>query len=222
MKNLFIVHIKGNYALFTRPEFKTERVSYETITPSAARNILDAVYWKPGLRWVIRKIYILSKPDFVEIRKCELTRKIHVNDFRKDIADGVVRTFADDERTLRSSLLLYRFECAVVASLAKRDRQMTNEQFYRHLSNAHRRLRLGQCYRHPYLGCSEYPATLTLLKSESQIPASPYEGKTFDLGIMLYDIDYDTFQPIFYHAVAHNGVIDVLSAPKCFQNRDDQ
>ena len=206
------LEVWGDFACFTRPELKVERFSYPVITPSAARGILEALFWHPGLRWIIDKIYILSAIQYTNIRRNELKAKISASNVLSFAAKGegeLYQSTKDDIQQRASTVLKdpryiieAHFEMTEYANLSDNPGKF-REIFVR-------RARKGQCYHMPYLGCREFPAHFRLYEEESI--AAAYHGETRDLGLMLYDIDYsdsNNFRPIFFHAQLTNGVLDL-------------
>ncbi len=194
--------IWGEYALFTRPEMKVERVSYDVITPSAARGILEAIYWKPSIRWVIDRIHVLKPIRFENIRRNELANRIAVN--KKDMSGHkLVCRFIEDDRQQRASMVLKDVEYIIEAHFeisGSEDRDPG-----KHLAIFERRVRKGQCFHRPYFGCREFPVNFEWCENISK---TPFTG-TQDLGYMLYDIDFqNNMTPMFFRAVMEDGVIE--------------
>jgi CRISPR-associated protein Cas5d len=210
----FIVKIWGDYACFTRPEMKAERVSYDVITPSAARGILEAIYWKPSIRWVIDKIHVLNEIRFDNIRRNEVSKKIAQRNIISAIRGNTSELcqYASEDRQQRASLLLRDVSYIIEAHFELTDQASSDETPAKHYNIALRRLQKGQCYHRPYLGCREFPASFELV--EGLIPPSCFSGE-HDLGWMLLDIDYkDNMTPRFFRAVMRSGIIDVPEMPK--------
>lgn len=211
------VRIKGPRAVFSRPEFHTERVSYDVITPSAARGIIEAVYYKPEIRWYIDSIEVLNKIEFESIRRNEVGAKGSFSDFRKAYKVGgePPMLIASKERQQRNTLYLTNVDYVVSAHF-----ELTGagdpavDTPGKHYNIALRRLRKGQCFSQPYLGCREFPADVSLVEDSEEIPRSYYaEIEDKDLGFMLYDLDYENgMAPLFFRAHMVHGVIDVVSA----------
>ena len=178
----------GDYACFTRPEMKVERVSYDVITPSAARGILEAIYWKPAITWIIDRIHVLTPIRFDNIRRNELAGKLALGTIRKAMRDGVspVETFIENDRQQRAAMVL-RDVCYVVEAHFEFSGDEDNNPS-KHKEIFERRARKGQCFHHPYLGCREFPAHFELI--ETEIPPSKLTG-TQDLGWMLHDMDFE-------------------------------
>lgn len=197
----------GDYACFSRPEFKVERVSYDVITPSAARGILEAIYWKPEIRWVVERIRVLNPIRYTNIRRNELGAKIPLGTVKKVMADGKgqLGVFIDEERQQRAALVLRDVAYIIEARFELTSPSDTNTG--KHKDIFARRASIGQCYHRPYLGCREFPAFFEFLDGES--PESSLTGKE-DLGWMLHDIDFDNgMQARFFKASMLDGVIDV-------------
>ncbi len=212
------VRVKGDYALFTRPEMKVERVSYDVPTPSAARGILEAVYWKPAIRWVIDKIHVLNPIQFTNIRRNEVSDKVSTS-IARSVMSGNERPFYLDiltSRQQRAALVLkdvdYIFEAHFEIVPEKAGADDTPEKHY---NIALRRLKKGQHYHQPCLGTREFPADLELIEDEA-LPVSQLSG-TQDLGWMLFDMDFtnpDDIKPIFFRVSMINGIIDLNTIQK--------
>jgi CRISPR-associated protein Cas5d len=197
----------GDYACFTRPEMKAERVSYDVMTPSAARGILEAIYWKPSIRWVIGKIHVLKRIRFDNIRRNELAGKIPVRNIKTAMKDGTspLETFIENDRQQRAAMVL-RNVCYVIEAHF----EVTGEEDTKpakHKKMFERRAKKGQCFHRPYFGCREFPVNFELVKDE--IPKSELKGKV-DLGWMLHDIDFkNNMEAKFFRTQMIDGVIDV-------------
>lgn len=194
----------GDYALFTRPEMKVERVSYDVMTPSSARGILEAIYWKPAIRWVIDYIHVLKPIRFENIRRNEVAKKSIVNNTDM-VKDNSVCIFVDDPKTRqqRASLVLRDVEYVIEAHF---ELIGANEaESGKHLAIFERRVKKGQCFHRPYFGCREFPVNFEWCNEN---PAPVLSGEQ-DLGYMLYDIDFNNkMTPQFFRAVIQNGIID--------------
>jgi CRISPR-associated protein Cas5d len=201
----FRVRIRGSLACFTRPEFSTERLSYEVITPSAARGVLEAVLWKPAIRWQIHAIYVLSEIKWTEFRRNEVNKRVSTND-ASSAANG--RTplrdyFADEDRAQRNTVALKDVDYIVEASIAMTERAGSEDNLSKFHAMFERRLRGGQHIYQPYLGCREFPA---YLEAADAIPAAI--GETRELGWMLHDMDYGADRrPRFFQARLEQGVM---------------
>ena len=199
----------GDYACFTRPEMKVERVSYDVMTPSAARGILEAIYWKPAIRWVIDRIHALKPIRFMNIRRNEVASKIPLRNVRAAMKGGkaALGLFIENDRQQRAALLLRDVAYVIEAHFEYTSEEDNNDG--KHLDEFNRRARKGKCFNQPYLGCREFPTHFRLLETDEPLPASHLRG-TQDLGYMLHDIDFtNEMQPHFFRAVMTDGVIDV-------------
>ena len=145
----------GEYACFTRPEMKVERVSYDTMTPSAARGILEAIHWKPAIRWVIDRIHVLKPIRFENFRRNELGGKIAAGNVRKAIKAGAtasLRAFIEDDRQQRAATLLREVAYVIEAHFVLTAAAGADDTEAKHLAMFNRRAARGQCYQRPYLG----------------------------------------------------------------------
>lgn len=197
----------GDYACFTRPEMKVERVSYDVMTPSAARGIIEAIYWKPSIKWRIDRIHVLNPIRFFNIRRNELSDKIRPGNIKKAMKDPsfALEVFIENDRQQRASLVLRDVIYVVEAHFDIQDEGDNNS--VKHKEMFDRRVRKGQCFQQPYLGCREFPANFGLI--EGEMPVSELTGKT-DLGWMLLDMDFENYMEArFFRAEMVNGVIDV-------------
>ncbi|MFN2509260.1 MAG: type I-C CRISPR-associated protein Cas5c [Chthoniobacterales bacterium] len=216
------LRVWGEFALFSRPEMKAERVSYDVPTPSAARGILEAIYWKPQIRWVIDRIHVLAPIRFTNIRRNEVAQKIPYRSVTTAMNSGEPISLAiEDYRQQRASLLVRDVDYVFEAHFEVLDRRLEKagpemalkDCEGKHLDMFNRRARSGQFHHAPVLGCREFPAKFSLI--EGEVPQSELKGEQ-DLGFMLYDIDFaNAMTPIFYRAQMIDGIIDVRS---CFEN----
>ena len=210
--------VTGDYACFTRPEMKAERVSYDVMTPSAARGILEAIHWKPALRWVIDIIHVLRPVRFDSVRRNEVDSKIGINTISSAMKNTTtLQLLVEDSRQQRAALLLRDVAYVIEAHFELTDRAGEGDNSGKHLDIFNRRARNGQCFQQPYLGCREFAAGFSLIEPEAPIPASELKGEQ-DLGWMLYDIDFnDNLTPLFYRPTMRNGIIDVQTAWRAAQ-----
>lgn len=203
------LRVWGDYACFTRPEMKVERVSYDVITPSAARGILEAIHWKPAIRWVIDKIHVLRPITFDNLRRNEVSSKIPKPNPSKVMQDNKPLYFLVDDgknRQQRASTLLRHVDYVIEAHFELTEKAGPEDNEGKHLSIFNRRAAKGQFYHQPCLGCREFPASFELLKDE--IPQSHYAGQSKDFGYMLLDIDFDNdMKPLFFRATMEDGII---------------
>ncbi|TVM30248.1 type I-C CRISPR-associated protein Cas5c [Oceanidesulfovibrio marinus] len=207
----------GEYACFTRPEMKVERVSYDVMTPSAARGIIEAIYWKPAIRWVVDAITILNPIRFENIRRNELAGKLPYQNVTRAMNDGVspVEKFIEDDRQQRASLVLRDVRYIIETHFEFTGKDDTNEG--KHLDIFNRRLARGQCFHRPCLGCREFAAHFgpadcpdPVFPSGGPESARPLPGvpQDKDLGWMLLDLDYDNnMEARFFRAQVKDGVV---------------
>lgn len=212
------VLIEGPRACFTRPEMKAERVSYDVITPSAARGIIEAVYWKPAIRWRIDRIEVLNEIHFDTFRRNELESKLSYRNAKAACEkDEPLSISASANRQQRATLYLRDVRYVVDAHFEMTDRVGDEDTPEKHYNIILRRLRKGQHFMQPVLGCREFPAKVTLLEEDRELSAAGFyaEVPERDLGFMLYDLDFtnpESPEPHFYRAVMRRGVIDVAEA----------
>jgi CRISPR-associated protein Cas5d len=198
------LRVWGDYALFTRPEMKVERVSYDVMTPSAARGILEAIYWKPAIRWVIDRIHVLQPVRFENIRRNEVAKRTSVDNTDMQ-GENPVCIFVDDPKTRqqRASMVLRNVEYVIEAHFEITANDDSDPG--KHLAIFERRVKNGQCFHRPYFGCREFPVNFEWC---DEIPGSSVTGKQ-ELGFMLHDIDFaNDMTPQFFRAVMQDGIID--------------
>ena len=224
----FCLEVSGPYACFTRPEMKVERVSYDLITPSAARAVFDAILWKPAIFWQVKKIEVLAPIKWISVRRNE------VGKVASPRSEGI---FIEDDRQQRAGLLLrdvkYRLHGQFVfippekrgkvlnpvpewlvdaeeAEALKKSDSRPDETEAKYAAMFERRAKKGQHFHQPYLGCREFAADVRLVNFVHE-PAKPIP-ETRDLGWMLYDMDFSNPQdikPMFFRAELKNGAVDV-------------
>lgn len=195
----------GDYACFTRPEMKVERVSYDVITPSAARGILEAIYWKPEIRWIVDKIHVLKPIRFTNIRRNEVSCKLSTRNVQIVMSggDADIAIFVEDERQQRAAMILKDVAYVIEAHFEITNRDSNDGK---HLDCFNRRARSGQCFHQPVLGCREFPAAFEPI--EREIPKAIEE--TRDLSWMLDDIDFNNdMTAMFFHVQMNKGIIDI-------------
>lgn len=204
------VEVWGDYALFTRPELKVERVSYEVPPPSAARGLIEAIYWHPGLRWHIDRIHVMNPIAFTNIRRNEVKDKITASNVRAAMTGGdkPLAIYTGESIQQRASMVLTDVRYVIDAHFTLTDKAAPADNEGKFIDIARRRLRRGQCYHQPCFGCREFPAQFRAWPG-GPIPTIP---ETRPLGLMLYDMDYSNprdIQPIFFMAELKNGVLEV-------------
>ena len=205
------LHVWGDYACFTRPEMKVERVSYDVITPSAARGILEAVHWKPAIRWVVDRIHVLNPIRFENIRKNEVGAKISARNAKSAMVSGDLAGFhlvVEENRQQRATMALRDVAYVIEAHFEMTDKA-DDDSPAKHFDIFKRRAQKGQCFHRPALGLREFVADFDWVEEAHQ---SALAG-TQDLGWMLYDIDFANGNaPQFFRAEMVDGVIDVAAA----------
>lgn len=207
------VEVWGDYACFTRPEMKTERVSYDVMTPSAARGLLESIYWHPGLKWVIDRIHVCSPIRFTNIRRNEVKDTVSLKK-----AEAAMRTGQAKELYLsaaksiqqRASMVLRDVHYVIDAHFDMTDKAAPSDNSGKFQDIVKRRLERGQCYSTPYFGTWEFPAHF---RRCTELPPCPEELRgTLDLGWMLLDMDYTdpkNITPQFFRAGLTDGVLSV-------------
>ena len=205
------LEVWGGYALFTRPEMKTERVSYDVITPSAARGLIEAIYWKPAIRWVIDRIHVLNPIQFTNVRRNEVSSKLPASNARSAMAGKAIvkPIYTSEDIQQRASLLLKDVRYVIEAHFEMTDKAGNDDTVEKHYNVALRRMRAGQFFHQPCFGCREFPANFRLIEGDLP-PNSCRESR--DLGYMLWDMDYANprdIRPVFFRAQMKDGVIDL-------------
>ncbi len=210
----------GDYACFTRPEMKVERVSYDVMTPSAARGILEAIHWKPAIRWVIDAIHVLETPRFQSIRRNEVGGKAPAGKIRSAMKRGDLgglQLFVDEDRQQRASTVLVKPAYVIAAHFELTARADAEDNEGKHLDTFNRRARRGQCFHQPCLGTREFAAGFALIEAGEAVPVAREKtrdlgfGEKRDLGFMLWDIDHQRKEKpsMFFRAVLEDGVMKV-------------
>jgi CRISPR-associated protein Cas5d len=233
------LHVWGDFACFTRPEMKVERVSYDVITPSAARGILEAIYWKPQIRWHVNRIHVLKPIRWTSVRRNEVGRKATSPGAAVMRGESSERLGfeVEENRQQRASLILRDVAYGIEASIEILDHRFERngpklsetECVGKHLATFERRARSGGHFHHPYFGTREFPANYQWIDQDAAFPASEIPGadRTKDLGFMLHDMNYTETkkkkgsfiessqgkrvqaEPSFFRAQMVDGVIDV-------------
>ena len=206
----FGLEVWGDMACFTRPELKVERVSYDVITPSAARAIFEAIFWKPAIRWEITRIEVMNPIQWTSIRR---------NEVGAVASPKTQQIYIEEKRQQRNTLLLrdvrYRiFAKMIYIPLSERKRQQRkddpNDNPGKYQAMFERRASKGQCFNQPYLGTREFSANFRLINDDEPKPSPLAEDR--NLGIMLYDMDFSApkeASAMFYRAEMKQGVIIV-------------
>ncbi len=203
----FRLRVWGDYACFTRPEMKVERVSYDVMTPSAARGVLEAILWKPAIRWQISQIDVLKPIKWASVRRNE------VGAVMSPRSSGL---FIEDQRQQRAGLFLRDVDYILHTHFELTEKAGTEDNIKKFEEMFMRRAEKGQCFQHPYLGCREFAAQFELVKTSQDGP-SPI-AETRDLGFMLYDMDHSGTEPMpmWFRAQLRNGSVAVpqLGSPE--------
>ncbi len=203
------MEVWGEYACFTRPEMKVERVSYDVPTPSAARGMVESVYYHPGLKWHVDKIYVCKPIRFTNILRNEVASKISARNVLTE-ANGKKRSYIDRNADIqqRATTMLRDVHYVIEAHFEMTDKANPSDNPGKFQDIVKRRLRSGQAYMQPYLGCRECTAHFRLWEG-GDIPTI---DETRDLGYMLYNMEYsdpENIQPMFFRAQMVHGVIDL-------------
>lgn len=207
------LEVWGKYALFSRPELSVERVSYDVITPSAARGIIEAIYWHPGLKYKVNKIYVLNPIKFASVRRNEVKNKALASDARRAMmGQGKdISVAAAPQIVQRSSLLLQDVHYVIEAEFSMTKNAAPSDSPAKFASILNRRMEKGQCYHTPCFGCREFTANFRPWTG-GPIPTI---DETRDLGLMAYDFDYkDPSNPVamFFRARMEHGMIDIKNS----------
>lgn len=216
------LHVWGQHALFTRPELKVERFTYDVMTPSAARGVLEAIHWKPAIRWVIDRIHVLEPIRFQSIRRNEVGHKAPAGTIRRAMNRGDlagVQLLADEDRQQRAATVLVRPAYVIEAHFDLTERAGAEDTEGKHLDIFNRRAARGQCFHQPCLGTREFAAHFALLPLDAPLPKRNPAAETAelgfaaprDLGLMLWDIDHVApgRPSLFFRARLRDGVMDV-------------
>ena len=200
----------GERACFTRQEMKGERVSYDVLTPSAARGILEAIHWKPAICWVVERIHVLNPIRFESIRRNELANKLSEKTAKSAMKGKCrVETFIEDNRQQRVTYLLRDVAYVIEARFEMTSKAGPEDNTGQHRDMFLRRAARGQNYHQPYLGCREFAAAYEPIEDDADLPRSSHSAER-DLGWMLHDVDFaQAMTPRFFRAVMHDGIIDV-------------
>lgn len=204
----------GDRACFTRPEMKVERVSYDMITPSAARGILEAIHWKPAIRWSVDRIHVLKPIRFESIRRNEVGGKLSPTSVTKAMKAGSTESvvnYIEEDRQQRAATILRDVAYVIEAHFELTAKAGAEDSVGKHLDIFNRRARKGQCFQMPCMGVREFPAEFSLLEEGDPIPPAHESLQAErDLGWVLHDIDFGrAMTPRFFRATMKAGVIEV-------------
>lgn len=214
------LRVSGDHACFTRPEMKVERVSYDVMTPSAARGILEAIHWKPAIRWVVDAIHVLNPIRFQSIRRNEVGGKAPAGKIKSAMKRGDLQglqLLVDEDRQQRASTVLVKPAYVIEAHFELTARADAQDNEGKHLDIFNRRARRGQCFHQPCLGTREFAADFELIEPGDPTPRPIEEtpnlgfGQPRDLGFMLWDIDHQAEgrPSLFFRAMLDEGVMKV-------------
>ena len=208
----YCLEVSGDFACFTRPEMKVERVSYDVMTPSSARAVFESILWKPAIRWYIDKIEVLKPIRWVSVRRNEVGAVISVRNAQEAMNKGAgsLGLNIEDERQQRAGLFLRDVAYRIHAHFELQPDAGENNTPAKFLDMFERRAEKGQCVNQPYLGCREFACDFRLI--DPMLEQSNPVKETRDLGWMLYDMDYSNAadpQPRFFRATLENGILNV-------------
>ena len=207
-----LIEVWGDYACFSRPEMKSERVSYDVMTPSAARGLVEAIYWHPGLKFTVDRIYVLSPIRFTHRRRNEVKSTLLASAALSAAKVGTPPVmYTTQEIQQRAAMVLQDVHYVIDCHFELTDKAAPGDNAGKFQDILRRRLAKGQCYHTPYFGCREFPASFR----EWQGQSVPSIELTQELGWMLYDMDYSDPQDIkaqFFRARLEHGVLDCRNA----------
>ena len=207
----FCLEVSGPFACFTRPEMKVERVSYDVMTPSAARSIFEAILWKPAIRWRVHRIEVLMPIRWINLRRNEVSAVVSTRNVQQAMAagSGTLGLYIEEERQQRAGYFLRDVTYRIHADLSLAPGR-PGEPLMKYTEMFTRRANKGQCVNQPYLGCREFASAFHLVASDT--PAATPINETRELGWMLHDLDFthpSDPQPRFFNARMVAGVIEV-------------
>lgn len=206
------LEVWGEYALFTRPEMKVERVSYDVMTPSAARGILESIFWHPGMRWQVNRIHVCAPIRFTNIRRNEVKATISARSAKTTMTKGGPAPYiaASENIQQRAAMLLRDVHYVIDAHFEMTDRAAPGDNPGKFQEMMTRRMEKGQFYHQPYFGTREFPVHFSPCREYPPCPEE-LQGER-ELGYMLWDMDYsdpENIQPLFFRAVMRDGVMQI-------------
>ena len=209
--NSVCLRVWGDYACFTRPEMKVERVSYDVMTPSAARGVLEAIFWKPQIIWRITQIDVLKPIRWTSVRRNEVASVISADNVKTAMkrGKGALGFSVEEDRQQRAALVLREVDYRIHARFQLTAHAGPDDTPGKYAAIIRRRAEKGQCFNQPYLGCREFSAAFAWADiAESEAAPIP---ETRDLGWMLYDLEYGGSEPTpcFFRAQLDNGILRI-------------
>lgn len=213
LDNAVCLRVWGDYACFTRPEMKVERVSYDVMTPSAARGVLEAILWKPQIVWRVTRIDVLKPIRWGSVRRNEVENVIPINSVITVMkrGAGALGLYADDskERAQRAALLLREVDYLIHAWFELTEQADPSDTLAKYAAMFRRRAEKGQCFNQPYLGCREFSAAFAWVDPAGPWPEPITDSR--DLGWILYDLEYRGSEstPCFFRAKLDNGIVRI-------------
>lgn len=203
----------GKYALFSRPETKTERMSYEVMTPSAAKGLIEAVFWHPGLRWIVDGIFVCNPICFTNVRRNEIKAKILASDLKAAYNGSTEPIYIDASKEIqqRAASVLTDVHYIILAHFEMTNRAAPDDTPEKFFAQTTERLKRGRTFAQPYFGCREFPAHVRLFEGELPVLCPELQGER-DLGFMLHHMDYsdsEDIRPVFFHASLRDGLMDL-------------
>lgn len=206
------LEVWGDYALFSRLEFKSERVTYDVMTPSAARGILEAIFWHPGLVWRVDRIHVCAPIRFANIRRNEIKARISAKNVKAVMEKGGEAPYiaASENIQQRAAMVLRDVRYVIDAHFEMTERAAPGDNPGKFQEMITRRMEKGQCYHMPYFGTREFPVSFAPCRAYPPCPAE-LRGER-DLGYMLWDLDYSDpadIRPLFFRACMRDGIIQV-------------
>lgn len=208
----YCLELSGDFACFTRPEMKVERVSYDVMTPSSARACFEAILWKPAIRWHIRKIEVMKPIRWINLRRNEVASVVSTRNVETTMRNGTgsLGINIEDDRQQRAGLFLRDVAYRVHADLEVLPNSAPDNTPMKFQEMFERRANRGQCVNQPYLGCREFAAHFRLIADPTAEPAPIDE--TRELGFMLHDLDFANAAdpaPRFFRARLEKGTVNV-------------
>ncbi len=207
----FRVRVRGELACFTRPEFKVERVSYEVMTPSAARGVLEAIHWKPAIRWVVTAIHVLAPVKFISFKRNEVAGRVSTDTAKRGMKGSPIDAYlTDEDRQQRNTLALRDVDYIVEAHFVQSAKWGPDDNMAKHAEMFARRVENGQTFHQPYLGCREFAAKIDPVAEPFPDSRLPGDWKHRNLGLMLHDLEFgERIVPRFFNAELKNGILHV-------------